>query len=87
MEIKNNRIPDLEKVFNQSWNANSYRVNGIKENIKNNQKQFEKMYGIESKEEINKKILESHSVEGQLRRLKESMDAASGAFKNNNNFK
>lgn len=81
---KTNRVPDLEKVFNQSWNANNYRINGIKEAIKNNQKQFDKMYGIESKEEVNKRISESHTIDGQLRRLKENMEAASGAFKNNN---
>lgn len=90
MEIKR-RTPDLEKVFNQNWQANNYKKNGIKNAIDNNKKQFNRMFNIKDKEEQRKEILESHSVDGQVKRLQENMQSTSGFMRKNNfrnnNFK
>ncbi len=84
MEIKR-RTPDLETVFNQNWKANNMNQNGIKQSIDNNKNHFNQMYGIKSKEDHKKEILEANSVNGQVQKLEQSMKAAS-SFMNKNKF-
>ena len=85
MEI-NRRTPDIEKVFNQSWSANNYRLNGVKNAIEKKQEIFNKTHSIKTKEEIKKEILERNSVSGQVERLEQQMKAVSN-LRNNSNFR
>ncbi len=82
----NKRTPDLEKVFNQSWNANNYSKNGVKDAIDKNKNQFNRMFGIKDKNAQRKEILESYSVDGQVKKLQENMKFAS-SFNKRNPFK
>ena len=77
------KTPDIEQVFNQRWQANNYRLNGIKDKIQNEKDAFNRINNIKPKEEIRKEVLEANSINGRLKRLNESIAAAKG---NRNNF-
>lgn len=77
------KTPDIEQVFNQRWQANNYRLNGIKDKIQNEKDTFNRINNIKPKEEIRKEVLEANSINGRLKRLNESIAAAKG---NRNNF-
>ena len=77
------KTPDIEQVFNQRWQANNYRLNGIKDKIQNEKATFNRINNIKPKEEIRKEVLEANSINGRLKRLNESIAAAKG---NRNNF-
>ncbi len=85
MEFKNNS-QDLQTVFEKKWKANHYNQNGMKKNIEQNQKRFNRMYHIKTEEEKRKEILEANSVQGRVSRLEENVRAAS-SFMNKNNFR
>ena len=36
MNINNNKMRDLDTIFDNSWKANNYNYNGVKEKIDNN---------------------------------------------------
>ena len=80
-----NKTPDIEKIFNQNWTANNYRLNGVKNAINNQKEANNRVYGVKSKEEIRKEVLERNSVEGQVARLKQQMKA--GLPNNKNIFR
>lgn len=77
------KTPDIEQVFNQRWQANNYRLNGIKDKIQNEKNTFNRINNIKPKEEIRKEVLETNSINGRLKRLNESIAAAKG---NRNNY-
>ena len=82
MDIKRKQ-PDLSKVFNQTWNANNYKTNGVVNQMNQSKERFNKINGIKSKEQEHKEILRANSVEGQIERLNQQMNT----LKNNNKLR
>ena len=80
MNIKNEN-KDIEKIFNQTWKANNYNLNGVKDRIQTQKDSFNRMYNIKSKDEIRKDILHVNSVEGRIENLNKSIQ---GISKNKN---
>ena len=70
----NRRVQDLTQVFDRNWNVN--RNNSQRQEFLDNRKEhLKKMYNIQDKNEVNKEILRSHSVNGQVQNLNERMQA------------
>ena len=80
MNIRNGN-KDIEKIFNQTWKANNYNLNGVKDRIQTQKDSFNRMYNIKSKDEIRKDILHVNSVEGRIENLNKSIQ---GISKNKN---
>ena len=79
------KTPDIEQVFNQRWQANNYRLNGIKDKIQNEKDAFNRINNIKTKEDIKKEVLEANSINGRLERLNRNIEATKG-FNNRNRF-
>ena len=80
----NRREQDLEKVFNQRWQANNYNQNGMKEKVEHNKETVGKMFNIKSASDQKKEILHANSVNGRVERLEQNMRSASAMIRHNN---
>ena len=75
IDIKKDRIPDLQQVFDQRWKANNYNQNGIKEKIEHRDDQLKKMFNAKPKDTWNKEILQANSVNGKVKNLQDSINS------------
>ncbi len=69
------RVQDVSQVFDRNWKAN-HNTKEQKEFLDKRKQHFNKMYNIPDKEDRRKEILKANSVEGQVNRLAERMNAA-----------
>lgn len=89
MEFKK-RVQDVGQVFDSRWKAN-HGYQERKEFLDGRKQHFNKMYNIQDKDERKKEFLRASSVDGQVQRLSDKMNAADAGnrmgkmidFKNN----
>ena len=84
----NKRTRDVSQVFDSNWKAN-HNYQKVKNFHEDRRQHFNKMFGIQDKDERKKEILEAHSVNGQVKRLEENMRAADAGnrLEKSNNFR
>ena len=85
-EMNNNRIQNIDTIFDKTWKANNYNTNGMKEKVEHKKDFFNKLYNIKPKEERKKEILHANSVEGKVESLNQSMQSLNMYRQNNNKF-
>ena len=69
---------NLENIFDRTWKANNYKLNGVKEKMEEQKKSFNRMYGIVSKEEIKKAILNSNSFSENIKKQQNALNKKYG---------